>query len=329
VRVKRSEALGTYTMRNGRLVLLWGLESDPPLAAVRQQLRSLDVPNELIDQRLILDTEVQLNVGERIDASLRIRNREIDLNEVTAIYVRPYDSHQLPGIANAGPHSLAWQHATEVDDVLASWSEITPAFVVNRLGAMASNSSKPYQLQQIQSVGFGVPETLITNDPVAMQAFWDKHGTVIYKSMSAIRSRVARLRPEHVERLGDLASCPTQFQQRVSGIDHRVHVVGEEVFASEVLCEADDYRYPDHYPVKVRACCLPKEIEQQVRRLTATLQLQVAGVDLRRTPAGEWFCFEVNPSPAFSYYEEATGQPIASAIARLLTNGSGREAQTG
>ena len=309
-------------MRDDTLVLLWGLESDPPLAAVRKQLCSLGVPNELIDQRQILDTEVQLNVGESVDASLRIRNREIDLNEVTAIYVRPYDSHQLPEIASAGPRSLAWQHATEVDDILASWSEITPAFVVNRLGAMASNGSKPYQLQRIQSLGFGVPETLITNDPVAMQAFWDKYGTVIYKSVSAIRSRVARLRPEHVERLGDLASCPTQFQQHVTGIDHRVHVVGDEVFASEVLCEADDYRYAGQHPVEIRACRLAKEVEQQVRRLTAALQLPVAGIDLRRTPAGEWFCFEVNPSPAFTYYEEATGQPIAYAVARLLANDS-------
>jgi len=309
-------------MRDGTLVLLWGLESDPPLAAVREQLHLLGVANELVDQRKILDTDVQLNVGESIDASLRIRNREIDLNEITAIYVRPYDSHQLPEIANAGPQSLAWQHATGVDDILASWSEITSAFVVNRLGAMASNNSKPHQLQQIQSLGFSVPETLITNDPVAAQDFWERHSTVIYKSVSAIRSRVARLRREHVERFKDISFCPTQFQQWISGTDHRVHVVGEEVFASEVLCRADDYRYPDHHPVEIGACCLPEEIENQSRRLARALQLPVAGIDLRRTPDGEWFCFEVNPTPAFAYYEEATGQPIANAIARLLASGS-------
>jgi hypothetical protein len=36
------------------------------------------------------------------------------------------------------------------------------------------------------------------------------------------------------------------------------------------------------------------------------------------TPEGEWFCFEVNPSPAFLYYQQATGQPIATAVAGLL-----------
>jgi hypothetical protein len=52
------------------------------------------------------------------------------------------------------------------------------------------------------------------------------------------------------------------------------------------------------------------------------MHLQVAGIDLRKTSDGNWFCFEVNPSPAFTFYEEATGQPIAKAIANLLVGGS-------
>jgi len=182
------------------LVLLWGVESDPPLSAVREQLCVLGVPNELIDQRAVLEMEASLSVGDCVDARIRIGDREIDLNEVTAAYIRPNDSHLLPKIAEAGPQSLPWRHATEVDDILASWSELTSAFVVNRLGAMASNNSKPYQLQQIQSLGFSVPETLVTTDPDAAQEFWKQHGAVIYKSVSAVRSRVAQLNHEHVER---------------------------------------------------------------------------------------------------------------------------------
>jgi RimK-like ATP-grasp domain len=304
------------------LVLLWGLESDPPLAAVRKQLGSLGIANKLIEQRQVLDTDVCLDVGDVVNAWVRIGGQEIDLNTVTAAYVRPYDSRQLPVIADEGPQNPAWQHAAAVDDILASWSEITPALVVNRLGAMASNNSKPYQLQQIQGFGFSVPETLITTDPIAVQSFWKRHGTVIYKSVSGIRSRVSKLRPEHVERLGDIAFCPTQFQQYVTGVDCRVHVVGDQVFSSEVSCAADDYRYPGDHTVEVRACRIPADVEERCGRLANTLQLPLAGIDLRRTPGGEWYCFEVNPSPAFNYYEGETGQPIANAIARLLANGS-------
>ena len=64
---------------------------------------------------------------------------------------------------------------------------------------------------------------------------------------------------------------------------------------------------------------LPDAVAARSRRLASALGLPVAGIDLRVTPAGEWYCFEVNPSPAFSYYESATGQPIAAAVAGLLT----------
>jgi RimK-like ATP-grasp domain len=307
---------------SGFLVLLWGLRSDPPLAAVLKALSDLKIPFELIDQRQVLETELRLEVGAAIHGSLRTFDHEIDLTLVHSAYVRPYDTRELPHIASAGAESPAWQHALQVNDILATWSEITPALVVNRLGATAGNGSKPYQLQDIRRLGFNVPETLVTTDPDAALKFWEQHGTVIYKSVSAVRSRVARLRPEHTHRLRDVSACPTQFQEFVAGIEHRVHVVGEEVFACEVICEADDYRYPDEQAVEVRPCQLPEEVEDRSRRMAVAMNLSLAGIDLRKTPDGEWYCFEVNPSPGFTYYEGATGQPIANAVARLLANGA-------
>jgi len=208
-----------------------------------------------------------------------------------------------------------------VDHVMASWSEMTSALVVNRLRAMATNDSKPYQLEQIRSSGFNVPETLVTTDQNEVQYFWEQHREVIYKSVSGTRSRVARLRPEHRERLANVAFCPTQFQRYIQGTDHRVHVVGDDVFTSEVISEADDYRYPGRHTVEIRACRLPRNVEERCRLLSGALQLPVSGIDLRRTPEGVWYCFEVNPSPAFTFYERMTGQPIGRTVANLLAAG--------
>ncbi len=44
----------------------------------------------------------------------------------------------------------------------------------------------------------------------------------------------------------------------------------------------------------------------------------MAGIDLRLDPEGRWYCFEVNPSPGYSFFQEHTGQRIDRAIARLL-----------
>jgi hypothetical protein len=46
--------------------------------------------------------------------------------------------------------------------------------------------------------------------------------------------------------------------------------------------------------------------------------LAIAGIDLKVTRDNRVYCFEVNPSPAYSYYESNTGQPISSAVADYL-----------
>ena len=302
------------------LVLLWGLEADSPLAEVRGQLESLGVPTKFIDQRCVLETEVEIVIGETVEGCIRMGGESINLGEVSAAYVRPYESVRLPEISAAGLESDAWQHALHCDDILASWSELTSALVVNRFSASAVNGSKPYQLERIRNFGWSVPETLITTDADEAKAFWKHHGEVVYKSVSGTRSRVSRLRAEHIERFTDLSSCPTQFQQYIYGVDYRIHVVDDKVFACEVRCGADDYRYPGYDAPEIRGCSLTPELEEQCRKLATAMNLPLAGIDLRLTPQGEWFCFEVNPSPAFTYYQQMTGQPIGQALALLLAN---------
>ena len=311
------------------LILLWGIGSEGVLKAVRGELDRLGAIPILIDQRDILDTEIELDISGSVRGLVRTRDEVVSLPEVTACYVRSYDWRELPAIAAAGPDSSAWRHSAEVEDLLSCWSEITPALVVNCPAAMAGNCSKPYQLAQIHEFGFRVPETIVTTDPDVARAFWQCHGSVIYKSTSGVRSRVSRLGSAHLERLADVTWCPTQFQQYVAGADCRVHVVGNDVFACEVRSAADDYRYPGSHSVELKACQLPREVEDRCRRLTSAMQLHVAGIDLRRTPDGEWFCFEVNPSPAFLYYETATGLPIAAAIAQLLVDSAGNRSRRG
>lgn len=277
----------------------------------------------LLDQRAVLHTEVELCVGSTAEGTLRFRDQTISLSSVTAVYLRPYDSRRLPDIARAGQDSQAWQHALEVEDLLMSWVELTSALVVNRPTAMAINGSKPYQARLIQSLGFEIPDTLITTDPDAALDFWKRHDTVIYKSVSGIRSIVSRLTTEHIERLQNVAWCPTQFQQYIPGTDYRVHIVGKEVYTCKILSGADDYRYATWQGsgTTIQPDTLPEEVANRCKMLVASMNLPVAGMDLRRTPNDQWYCFEVNPSPGFSYFQEATNQPIDEAIARLLATG--------
>jgi glutathione synthase/RimK-type ligase-like ATP-grasp enzyme len=51
------------------------------------------------------------------------------------------------------------------------------------------------------------------------------------------------------------------------------------------------------------------------------MDLAMSGIDLRLTPAGDYYFFEINPSPAFSFYERRTGQPISKVLAKMLRTG--------
>lgn len=300
------------------LILLWGVPEERPLAAVAKALHRSGADFVLVNQRHVLRTRVTLTVGEQVTGVLSLPGSTVPLEEVGAAYIRPYDSRQLPAVCNAGNSTQAERCAVAVDQILFNWCELTAAVVVNRPRDSASNGCKPYQARIIRQLGFKVPKTLITTTRAAALDFHEQQGGIIYKSISGIRSRVTRLTPAHADRLADVACCPTQFQEFLPGRDFRVHVVGSEVFGCEIDCDADDYRYPGDHPVTIRAAKIPSDIEERCLSLVRRMGLFVAGVDLRRTPSGEWCCFEVNPSPAFTFYEESSEQPIAAAIASLL-----------
>jgi ribosomal protein S6-L-glutamate ligase RimK-like protein len=306
------------------MILLVGVPGETPLARVHTELIRQGQAVALIDQRAVLETEIDVTVGSEVEGAIRIGQQVIDLSSVTAVYLRPYGLDQLPVLQGLDRKSVQWRHAINLTEIFSTWTELSSALVVNRLSAMASNGSKPYQSRLIQAHGFDTPDTLVTTDPEAVREFWLRHGTVIYKSISGVRSIVTRLTADHVERLSLVSWCPTQFQQYIPGNDYRVHVVGEEMFGAEIVSEADDYRYAGRkgFEVQLQAWQLPSELAERCRSLTRTLGLHVAGIDLRYHPAGRWFCFEVNPSPAFAYYQDETNQPIDAAIARLLIAGT-------
>jgi glutathione synthase/RimK-type ligase-like ATP-grasp enzyme len=175
-------------------------------------------------------------------------------------------------------------------------------------------------MEQIRRAGFSVPDTLVTTDPGAAADFCDKHGDVIYKSVSGVRSVVSRVTPERRAALPAVSACPTQFQRYVPGVDYRVHVVDGDLFVCELSSGADDYRYAERQgkELRRREAVVPSDCAARCLSLASNLGLRVAGIDLRRTPEGEWFCFEVNPSPGFNFFD-IDGR-IAKRLAKFLAS---------
>jgi glutathione synthase/RimK-type ligase-like ATP-grasp enzyme len=197
-----------------------------------------------------------------------------------------------------------------VHHLISAWAEYTPALVISRPSAEGTNQSKLYQAGEIRASGFLTPESLVTNDPAAVREFQALHGSLIYKSMSNVRSVVKELAVDDLE--GKVLG-PVLFQQRIVGQNVRVHVVGEECFACAIETEGTDYRYA---PSRMTKMTLPGDVADKAVALTRRLGLYLAGLDFIVTPAGEWYCLEANPNPAFACF--ADGDEVAQAVARLL-----------
>lgn len=297
------------------MVALWGLMEDAPLAAVWRCLKELRVPTVFIDQRRVPEYVFEIETSERLTGKILGPDCSLDVDHVQSIYVRPYNFADLDIFNGVDATSETWKRAAEFEASMLTWCELTNAMVVNRPGNMGSNNSKPFQLDLIHDAGFDVPETLITTDPTSLADFSKKHGRVIYKSISSWRSVVSQLMQEDLSRAEDVACCPTQFQRFIEGTDYRVHVLNDTVFTHRICCADDDYRYSEH--ATIESAKLDSELEERCVTLAKKLGLVFAGIDLRQSIDGEWYCFEVNPSPGFTYFDQGPGS-ISLALAKHL-----------
>jgi glutathione synthase/RimK-type ligase-like ATP-grasp enzyme len=303
------------------MILLCGIRSESPLAMVAEALRALELPHRIFHQRDVAKCRIQWRIdGEAVTGFLLLSEEEIDLAEIEGVYMRLMDDRILPELEGLPDDDPARRHSRAFHEALLRWSEIAPARVVNRAEPQGSNGSKPLQAQLIAAQGFLPPPTLITNDPEAALAFRKEHGRIIYKSMSGVRSVVAALEDEDLERLDRIRWCPVQFQKALDGNNIRVHVIGRAAFATEIESTHIDYRYAKRQggETSLKAIILPRPVRTRCVALAKALGLDFAGIDLMRTEDGEYYCFEVNPQPAFSYFEANSGQPIARAVARHL-----------
>jgi hypothetical protein len=331
------------------MILICGIPSESPVNLLLEAAQRKNVSLVLFNQRQAMSAHIELNWKAdrnfKIAGKLHVNEGIIPLDQLAGVFNRMMDFQQLPEYKSPGATDEQKKAITGLHLGINEWLELSAARVMNRSSAMASNLSKPYQTQIIQGCGFSVPTTLITNNPQEATRFIKKHRRVIYKSISAVRSIVRELnvlgeeaefseidhkiasgypsiRWPHPE-LEKIRYLPTQFQEYIPGENMRVHVVGERIFATKILSQAVDYRYAliDGFDVNMEEIHLDKKIENNCLDLSRKLNLPLCGIDLKVSPHGEWYCFEANPMPAFSYYQEQTGQPIAEAIVEWLQYG--------
>lgn len=163
---------------------------------------------------------------------------------------------------------------------------------------LAERAERPLaQLLQARRVGFEVPPTLISADPQELLDFSAVHGL-----------------PERPWRHGDAGTARHWRLVTQAApprlMDLRVVVVGERVFAAEIVSHDDQRRVRPHE--------LPAELAERCRRLIRALGLNYGTINLALTPDGRHVFLEADPGGGFLWLEEATRMPITDALCDLL-----------
>ena len=303
------------------MIVLWGIPSEPPLRLAIESAQRAGLEHVVVNQRDAAHHDLDVDLTRRTHGTLVVDGVEIPLGDIDGIYVRIMEPDRLPEHRPGTPaHRI--ERSAAFHAMLLDWVEVAPCRVANRTAPMASNGSKPYQAQQIHRAGFQTPLTLVTNDPAEVLQFEARHGPLVYKSTSSIRSIVSPLDDQSRQRLDRLPALPTQFQRRETGTDIRVHVVGPHVLSARVASSALDYRYAgrDGLDLHLERTQVPDDVADRCRNLSAALDLPFCGIDLCQRSDGSWLCYEVNPSPGYSWYQEATGLPISDALVAWLSS---------
>lgn len=257
--------------------------------------------------------------------SLMWLERNISVDEVSSTWARRF---ARPSILEKTDPRYETFVARELNCVMEAFLECVTGRQINTYDADRRSGNRLYQATVARSVGFLVPETLVTQNVAGAKKFAAEHGDVISKAISfgaldvdgtvAYTSRVT-----NESEFGGVASCPTLLQTAIpKKYEWRVTNVGKVLFSartrSDAAIDSVDWRRSQNIMEVFEQAELPPEIAAMIRSLCKLSSIQFGSHDLVETPAGEFYFLETNPAGQWGWLELGLGMSIGESLALLL-----------
>ncbi|MBK8190989.1 MAG: hypothetical protein IPK79_11130 [Vampirovibrionales bacterium] len=296
------------------MILIIGTEDDALSVFMRDKIRARGLSAFMLDT-MRYPRELRVSFDPQTPSNGWIRSEaegvRVGFDEILGGYRRWSKGVWAPQEADPMLQEIVYWNN---ESALGSFLRCLDCLWINSAAATDLHRYKAYQLKLLKQAGVRVPKTLVSNDPEAVRAFFDDcGGEAIYKPVRgwahAARLTVADLTPE---RLQSLSLSPAKFQELIPGCDIRAYWLMGEMFAMEIQSQTLDFR-EDEQARRVRVD-LPTEALAMCQTIANTLDLAFTGIDLRRTPQGEYVAFEANPTPLFLRDEYESGYPISDRI---------------
>lgn len=193
-------------------------------------------------------------------------------------------------------------------------------FWVNPIASAQQAEQKVLQLMTARQVGFTIPETLISNSPARVRAFFDTHeGNIIYKAFapgkwrnedgSATILRTAALSKAHLANDLSISACPGIYQANIQkAYELRITVIGDTILTGKIDSQTNgasvDWRYDGRLKdIPLSAFSLSAEIATKCHALVRALNLVFGCIDLIVGEDGRATFLEINQAGQFLWVE--------------------------
>ena len=183
--------------------------------------------------------------------------------------------------------------------------------------------NKLVQLRHARSLGFSVPDTLVSQDPDEIIAFFNQHHEdVVVKAVRGthrVPLLTQRLTKDHLVRRRGLALSPAIYQEHIPGDRHvRVCAFSNDIHAYELVTTELDWR-PASYSVCYTE--LPPELTTLIREMLYRLHLRMGIFDFKiDARSGEIVWLEVNPQGQFFFLEGLSGSDLRAPLCKFLVS---------
>lgn len=296
---------------------------------VEQACKRKNVPHHLLNVSEYMNSDKYSFYGDNEQVLLDVDGRNI---VPTAIFNMPFE--------DVGKELLLSVHekyktfvANELYGALCGTLLSLPKVLwMNTPQGVFSSNVKLYQLKLARSVGFHIPETIVSANSNMLYNFWtQQRGEVVTKAifqghLSFTDSThellyTSKVTKEILEKLPKDGRIPIMFQRYIEKTrEFRVAVVSKEVFACSVGDGENlvDWRLSKTATSHSVPISLPQHLQESCTKLLKLLGLSFGVLDIVQDSKGSYYLLDVNQQGGYGWMETQLGLPISDSIVKHL-----------
>lgn len=260
-------------------------------------------------------------------------NQKFELGEFSSVYFR------RPEIPSFDTYRLNKSEKLFLKNEIAYTLEgiykfLRNAYWVSPIHSIREAENKIYQLDTAKSLGFKIPNSIITNSYEDFLRFYEiNNGSCIIKPIKSgfiegknhskvVFTSLVKDKPKSKKKF---EISPNFFQEHIKKkADVRVIMVGNKAFATLIHSQVDSQTQIDwrrgEKSLKHTKIELPTLILINCIKLLSVLNLKFGALDFILDENGNWVFLEINPNGQWAWIETQTGYQISNEIVNMLEN---------